>query len=282
MEYPSRQVFDPHVPNVARVYDFLLGGKDNYAADRTAAERLLRAVPDAAIAARQNRAFLGRLVKFLVRDCGIRQIIDIGTGLPAQGCVHEVAWQFAADTRIVYVDNDPVVTLHSETLLSGNAGVSVIDADLRYPAQLLDHSSLRSSIDLDKPVAVLLIAILHFVEDEAQPYQIVDHLTEAIAPGSFLAVSHVTADALPAEAAEEARATYNDSNAPGIPRTQEEISSFFHGLEIVPPGIVDAASWKSPIPVRRSARAIFYAGVGRKPELKSGIGPAFCGNQSGA
>jgi hypothetical protein len=211
------------------------------------------------------------MVRFLVHDCGIRQIIDIGTGLPAQGCVHEIAWQFAPDTRIVYADNDPVVVLHSETLLSGNAGTRVINADLRYPDQLLNHSSLHSFIDLDKPVAVLLIAILHFVEDSDNPHQVVDHLKKAIAPGSYLAVSHVTADALPAQAAEEARAAYNETNAPGVPRTREGISRFFDGLEIVPPGIVDAASWKSPIPVRRSARAIFYAGAGRKPELKPGI-----------
>ncbi len=176
---PPRQVFDPHMASVARVYDYLLDGRDHYAVDRAAAARLLRAVPDAAIAARQNRSFLGRAVEFLARDCGVEQFIDVGTGLPAQGSVHEVAQRFAPDARVVYADNDPSVVLHAETLLSGNATATVINADLRDPDRILDHPSLRALVDLGQPVAVLLVAILHFVEDTSHPYLIVDYLKDA-------------------------------------------------------------------------------------------------------
>jgi S-adenosyl methyltransferase len=259
-----RPVFDPHAPNVARIYNYLLDGKDHYAADRVAAEMLLRAVPEAAVAARQNRSFLGRAVEFLARDCGIEQFIDIGMGLPAQGSVHEVAWRFAAGAPVVYADNDPAVVLHAETLLSGHAAVEVISADLRDPDRILDHPSLRRLIDLDQPVAVLLVAVLHFIEDASHPYLIVDCLKEAMAPGSYLVISHVTADNLSAGAAGQARAAYEQANAPGVTRTREQITRFFDGLDVIPPGVVSAASWRAPLPLRGGRRTIFHAGTACK------------------
>ena len=256
--------FNASVPNVARIYDYLLGGKDNYPSDRKAAEELLGAVPDAAIAARQNRQFLGRAVRFLVKDSGIRQFIDIGTGLPTQGSVHEIAQQFASDARVCYVDNDPVVVAHAQALLVKNGNTVAIGRDLRDPDQIIRHPALRALIDLDKPVAILLAAILHFVPDAENPYSVVERLKEVMAPGSYLVISHVTGDELPAEAAERARQLYENSSAPGVMRTRAEVARFFAGLELVPPGVVNASSWGASVPARKSYRTIFYAGVGRK------------------
>lgn len=257
--------FNTSVPNVARIYDYLLGGKDNFGADRQAAEELLEAVPDAAVAARQNRDFLRRAAGFLARDCGIRQFIDIGTGLPTRGNVHEIVQHFTPDAHVLYVDNDPVVVTHAQALLADNATTVAINRDLRDPDQILSHPALRALIDIAAPVAVLLIAVLHFVKDSDGVYEIVQRLKDAMAPGSYLVVSHVTGDDLPAEAAERARELYENSTAPGVVRTHQEITRFFDGLEIVPPGVVNVSSWRAGLPARKPGRTIFYAGVGRKP-----------------
>jgi hypothetical protein len=258
--------FDPNMPNVARVYNYLIGGKDNYAADREAAEELLEAVPDAAKAANQNRAFLGRAVQFLARDAGIRQFVDIGTGLPARENVHEIAHRFARDARVLYVDNDPVVVVHAQALLADNFRTAAINRDLRKPDQILTHPALRALIDLDKPVAILLVAVLHFILDVEDPYTIVDQLKEAAAPGSYLVISHVTGDGISREFAERIRKLYENTSAPGVARSYTEVASFFDDLEMIPPGLVNASSWRtdrSLLP-RRPTRTIFYAGVGRK------------------
>jgi SAM-dependent methyltransferase len=266
----AHSALNPRVPNVARIYDVLLGGKDNYASDRKAAEELLDAVPDAAFAARQNRDFLGRAVQFLVRDSGIRQFIDIGTGLPTQGNVHEVAQHFAPDARVCYVDNDPVVVAHAQALLVKNANTVAIGRDFREPDQIVRHPALRALIDLDKPVAILLVAILHFVTDAENPYPLVERLKEVMAPGSYLVISHVTGDEVPAEAAERARRLYENSSAPGVTRTRAEIARFFADFELVPPGVVNASSWGTGLSACKSGRTIFYAGVGRKlPEREA-------------
>jgi hypothetical protein len=260
--------FDVSVPNVARIYDYLLGGKDNYALDRKTAEELLVAVPDAAIAARQNRQFLGRAVRFLA-DSGIRQFIDIGTGLPTQGNVHEIAQQVAPDARVCYVDNDSVVVAHAQALLVKDANTAAIGRDLRDPEQIISDPDLRALIDLDKPVAILLVAILHFIADVEKPHAIVDRLKEAMTPGSYLVISHVTGDGISAEAAERARQLYENSSAPGVTRTRAEITCFFDGVELIPPGVVNVSSWKASRPARRSGQAIFCAGVGQKPPRKA-------------
>jgi len=217
---PVPQGFDASVPNVARVYDALLGGKDNYAADRQAAGKLLAAVPGAAVAARQNRAFLARAVRFLAREAGIRQFLDIGTGLPTGGSVHEIAHAADPQAHVVYADYDPVVVRHAEAMLANALTVAAVNADLRHPRHLLTLPTVRTLINLAEPVAVLLVAVLHFLEDREDPWAIVKCLKDQMAPGSYLVISHVTADHIPAAAAQQAREAYQDASAPGVTRTR--------------------------------------------------------------
>jgi hypothetical protein len=262
--------FNTSVPNVARIYDHLLGGKDNFWVDRQAAAELIRAVPGVAVVARQNRDFLRRAVGFLAGECGIQQFIDVGTGLPTRGNVHEIAQRFTPNARVLYVDNDPVVVTHAQALLADNVRTVAINRDLRDPDEILGHPALRALIDIAAPVAVLLVAVLHFVRDSDGVHEIVERLKGAMAPGSYLVISHVTGDDLPAEATEKARELYEKSTAPGVARTRGEITRFFDGLEIVPPGVVSVSSWRVKLPVRKPRRTILYAGVGRKsPEGKA-------------
>jgi S-adenosyl methyltransferase len=176
---------DASMPNFARVYDYLLGGKDNFPVDRATAEQALAVAPELRVMARENRAFLQRAVRFLVAEAGICQLLDIGTGLPTQGSVHEVAQQVAPDARVVYVDADPVVIAHSRAMLASSDKAAIIQADLRRPEELLDHPELRALIDLGEPVAVLLVAILHGVTDAEDPVGVVTRLRDAMAPGSY-------------------------------------------------------------------------------------------------
>lgn len=257
--------FDVSVPNVARIYDYLLGGKDNYQADRDAAERLKKVLPDAELACRQNRLFLERVVRFLVSRRGIRQIIDIGTGLPTQGNVHQVAQDAAPGTRVVYVDYDPVVVRHAEALLARNERVAVIHADLRTPRELITHPDMRKMIDFSQPVAILILATLHFITDDEQPDEIVRLLRATIARGSYLALSHVTADDVDPADSESAQAIYASASAQPVPRTREEILRFFDEMELLPPGLVNINAW--PAVNSRHAPAsslLMYGGVARK------------------
>jgi O-methyltransferase involved in polyketide biosynthesis len=250
------------VPNVARIYDYLLGGKDHFAADREAAEQLIRAIPDVAMFARQNREFLGRVVRYLAREAGIRQFIDIGTGLPTQGNVHQVAHDVDPGVRVVYVDHDPVVISHARALLAQHEpNVAAISGDLRDPAQILADPELRSLISPDEPVAVLLIAVMHFLPDADGPAAITDALMSAVPPGSYLALSHITAENVPAEANDQAKAVYDSATAQPHPRTRDELTRLFNGLQIVDPGVVDVAAWHADPP---SGRTLAYGGVGRK------------------
>lgn len=245
-------------------YDSLLGGKDNYEDDRRFAERLLGVVPDARAAARANKNFLARAVRFLVKEAGIRQVIDIGPGLPAVCNAGHVAHELAPDTRVVYVDNDPVVVSRARALLCADAGVCAIEGDLRDPAAILGDPELREQIDLREPVAVPLTAVLHFIPDEDSPNRLVNVLKAAMVPGSFLVVSHATADDLSPDAVKQAEELYAQVTAPAVLRSGPEIARFFDGLELVPPGIVDAARWRTgPLPAR-PGRAIAVGGVGRK------------------
>jgi hypothetical protein len=262
---PGGQGFDPGIPNVARIYDALLGGKDNYAADREAARRLVAAVPGAAHAARENRAFLARAVSFLAGEAGMRQFIDIGTGLPAGGHVHEIAQAADPGARVAYADNDPVVVAHANALLAGAPTVAVVHADVRYPRHLMTLPALRAFIDFDQPVAVLLVAVLHFVADSEDPWAIARCITGYLAAGSYLVVSHVTGDEITADAARQARAIYDGASAPGVTRSKDDIGRFFDGLEMVPPGVVDVAAWRSgPRHGGTPGAVLFYAGIGRK------------------
>lgn len=267
----SELAFDPRVPNVARIYDFLLRGKDNFAADREAAGRLLRAVPEAARAARDNRQFLGRAVWFLAREAGIRQFLDIGTGLPTLGNVHEVAQCAESLSRVVYVDNDPVVLTHANALLADSVRVAAVQADLRNPDHLFSLPAVHALIDFSEPVAVLMVAVLHFVADSEDPWSIVDRYKSAMAPGSYLVLSHVTGARLPDDAVRQAAEVYEQASTPGVARSRREVTRYFRGLDMVSPGLVDACCWRRPSPPGKPGPVIFYAGLGRKPVPETAV-----------
>jgi S-adenosyl methyltransferase len=263
--------FDTTVPNVARIYDFLLQGKDNFAADRRAGEELLKAVPSAAEAARDNRVFLGRVVEFLAREAGIRQFLDIGTGLPATGSVHEKAQETDPLCHVVYADNDPIVITHANALLADSLRVAAVQADLRHPDRLLSMPTVRAHIDFGQPVAVLMLAVLHFVADDQDPWSIVARYKSVMAPGSYLAISHVTSDGLPAEAIQQAAGIYEHASAPGTARTRTQVAQFFHGLDLAAPGLTDVRYWRDPFPARKAGPLLFYGGVGRKPAATAAV-----------
>lgn len=257
---------DPNVPNVARMYDYYLGGKDNFASDRAAADRILKIFPETRDSARENRAFLARAVHLLV-ESGIRQIVDLGSGLPTRGNTHEIAHEIAPDAHVVYVDYDSVVCAHSRAILGNDDNVTVVQADVRAPETLL--AELHGHVDFDQPVAFLLLAVLHFVPDEnpdgAGAYQIIERLREVSAPGSHLVVSHGT-DAKP-DTTPEALEIYNRATAALSLRTHAEISRFFDGYELLEPGLVFPREWRPVDEPLFGARdtSIGYVGVGRKP-----------------
>lgn len=257
---------DPRIPNGARIYDFMLGGKDNYAADRQAAEHMLQANPMAPRTAQANRAFLGRAVRYLAGEAGIDQFLDIGTGLPTQQNVHEVAQDAEPGSRTVYVDYDPVVTVHARALLSRTNSVAVVEHDLRDPAAILADPITQEMLDFARPVAVLLVAVLHFVQPQEDPAGIVATLRDALAPGSHLVISH-TASESPGEIMEAAQRGFRASGAPLVPRTRAEIERFFDGTGLLDPGLVDVRDWRPVGPQREGpAKALpwtIVGGVGR-------------------
>ncbi|MBX6381558.1 MAG: SAM-dependent methyltransferase [Microbispora sp.] len=235
---------DAGIPNPARMYNYFLGGKDNFAADREAAERVLQVAPEARALARSNRAFLRRAVRHLVAEAGIRQFVDIGTGLPTVGSVHEVAHELDPGVRVAYVDNDPVVLAHSRALLSGTAETTVtVQGDLRRPEEILAHPDLRSLIDLSRPVAVLLVAVLHFLTDDDKPAELVSRIRESVAPGSHLVLSHVT-DEERADEAREGAAVYRQASTGITLRSREQIHELFAGFRLIEPGLVPLDDWR--------------------------------------
>jgi S-adenosyl methyltransferase len=252
-------------PDVARIHDYLLGGKDNYSEDRQFAECLLAAVPDARAAARANRRFLVRAVRFLAAEAGIGQFIDIGTGFPAVGHVYQVAHELEPRSRVVYVDNDPVVVSHARALLCRGPGVRAIEGDVRDPAGILDHPHVRAVVDFGKPVAVVLSAVLHFLPDEDDPYKLAEMLTAAVAPGSYLVISHATGEDIGPEAAGQVQELYARASAPAVLRSRVEIARFFEGLDLVPPGLGDVAAWRVGARPAGPGRTVVLGGVGRKP-----------------
>ena len=259
------QGLDSGLANVARIYDALLGGKDNYAADREAARLLVEAVPDAQRAARENRDFLGRAVRFLAAEAGIGQFLDIGTGLPTRGNVHEIARSVKPDARVVYCDYDPIVVAHARALLADAPEVQAVEADVRYPRHLLTLPAVRDLIDFDQPVAVLLVAVLHFLPDSDSPWSAVKCIVDYLAPGSYLVISHVTGDEIPEHAVTQAKEIYAGALADGAARSRGDISRFFTGVDLIDPGLVDVASWRCRRRRSQPARPVlFYAGVGRK------------------
>jgi hypothetical protein len=258
--------FDPGRPNAARVYDYFLGGSHNLAADREMAARVLAAVPDAALVVQANRAFLRRAVLYCV-EAGIRQFLDLGSGIPTVGNVHEVAQRAAPDSRVVYVDIEPVAVAHSRAILAGNGRVGVLQADIRDPGRILGAPGLRELLDLGRPVAVLMVAVLPFIADADDPWRIVARFRDAASSGSYLVISHGTADARPAEiAALEER--YRNTTTPLRTRPREQVERFFTGLELVDPGLVFVQQWRpdwlGEVESHPEWSSVF-CGVGRKP-----------------
>jgi SAM-dependent methyltransferase len=251
---------------VARVYDALIGGKDHYAADREAARALEAAVPGAAQAARDNRAFLGRAVRFLASRHGISQFLDIGTGLPTREHVHQAARKVNPEARVVYADSDPVVVAYARALLAGQPGIAAVTGDVRYPRDLLTDPAVRAVLDFSRPVAALLIAVLHFVTDDEDPWAAVRCIVDHLAPGSFLVISHVTGDEIPARAVEQAREIYATAQAPGTARSRAEVTRFFDGTQLTGTGVTDVATWHAARRATAAKPALFWAGIGRKPE----------------
>lgn len=260
----ARPAFDSSVPNVARVYDCLLGGKDNFAADRAFAATLQRIVPDVATAAAANRAFLGRAVRHLAGR-GITQFIDIGCGLPTVQNTHEVAQAACPAAHVTYVDYDPVVLSHAHALLANSRDVSVVRGDLRDPEDVLSDAELKSGIDLVQPVVVLLVAVLHFISDADDPLRILTAIKDTVAPGSYIVISHSTAHGFDTGLAAEVAGMYQDSSAAAYSRSPEAIRDLFAGLELVPPGVIDVAAWPSPLTEHTMARTMFLGGFGRVP-----------------
>jgi O-methyltransferase involved in polyketide biosynthesis len=259
-----KPVFDQTAPNVARVYDYMLGGKDNFAADRELAAQLNENAPNSAWMARQNRAFLARAVQFCAEQ-GIRQFLDLGSGLPTMDNVHEVAFRTSPDARVVYVDNDPVAVTYARALLAKSPRVAAVEADLRHPEQVLELAQSAGQLDLSQPVAVLMVAILHFIPGQDNAARIVGTFTGATVPGSYLILSHATHDAQP-EKAVRARAIYQNASSPLVTRTREEIAALFAGLPLVDPGLVFTVQWRPDHPPPDPpAAAGLYAGVAYKP-----------------
>lgn len=259
---------DPTVPSVARMYDYYLGGKDNFASDRIAGEKIVELVPNVKDVARSNRAFLGRTVRHLAA-AGIRQFIDIGTGLPTQENVHQVVLREAPDSQIVYVDNDPIVLVHARALLADNAQTIVIPGDLREPGAILDHPDVRERIDFDQPVAVLMVSILHFVADDKEVSGIAASFAERLVSGSHVVISHVTSGDLSEEQVRQGRGVYGTTTAGGIfPRTLAQIHDLFDGLEMLEPGLVPVYDWRpeaGDVVIPPGAGAITVGAVGRVP-----------------
>jgi SAM-dependent methyltransferase len=234
---------DPEKPNVARIYDYVLGGKDNFTADREAAEQVMAALPHVAHSARANRRFLAKAVTLLA-ERGVRQFLDLGSGLPTRENVHEVAQRTAPDSKVVYVDHDPVVLAHARALLSDDERTTVIQADLRDPAAVIDHAEVRARFDFDEPVGLLMLAVLHFVPDDDEAFGVVARLRERLVPGSHVVISHGHAGTISGEVEDKVRGTYGKT-AQGdvVGRTPEDLMRFFDGCELLPPGIVPVDEW---------------------------------------
>ncbi|WP_211364364.1 SAM-dependent methyltransferase [Micromonospora palomenae] len=269
--HPSDRI-DTSVAHPARRYNYWLGGKDNFQADRESGDAISARFPTIRTSALENRRFLQRAVRHLTREAGIRQFLDIGTGIPTADNTHEVAQRVAPESRVVYVDNDPIVLAHARALLTSSpeGATAYIDADLRDPEKILRHPDLLRTIDLSQPVGLMLVAILHFVPDADDPYAVVRRLLEALPPGSYLAASHATHEYLPPAVAAEARAAARGGGPHGLInlRTLDEFTGFFEGLELVEPGLCSVAEWRAeaePQPRPSVAEVSMYGGVARKP-----------------
>ena len=257
--------FDTSVPHIARVYDYWLGGKDNFAADRVMGERTLQAYPNLVFSVRANRAFLARAVRFLAGEAGIRQFLDIGTGIPTANNTHEVAQRVAPASRIVYVDHDPVVLSHAQALLTSTpeGACTYIDADLRDPETIL--AAAADTLDFGQPVAVMLIAVMHFIGDDAEASAIMRRLMAACVPGSYVALSHAASDIDAAQMAEMVRRLNESTAEKTTLRDRAGVTRLFDGLELVEPGVIRAAEWRPDTDLEAASPAALWGGVARKP-----------------
>jgi len=265
----SRVEIDTSVAHPARRYDYWLGGKDHFAADRESGDALAAVFPTVRTAVVENRRFLGRAVRFLAEEAGIDQYLDIGTGIPAADNTHEVAQRVNPASRVVYVDNDPIVLAHARALLTTTnaAGATAyLDADLRRPEEIIGDPVVAETLDLRRPVALMLVAVLHFLTDADRPKQVVARLLDALPPGSYLVMSHGTHDH---QAPDEAEVALRVSRQSGIwARSRAEFDGFFAGLDVVVPGVVSTSRWRAdaePGPRPGVAEVATYAAVGRKP-----------------
>jgi hypothetical protein len=257
--------FDVTVANQARMYDYLLGGKDHYAVDREAAEEALKIWPEMAFTARANRAFLGRAVRYLTAEAGIRQFLDIGTGIPTAGNLHQVAQAIAPDTRVVYVDYDPVVLAHARALLTsgGEGATEYVDADLRDTGKILSEAG--KLLDFSRPVAVTLMAILNAIPDFDDPHAIVATLMDAVPPGSYLALTHMASDLLDEETQDGLEGMQGRMMRRRFTsRTREQVARFFEGTELVEPGLVRVEEWRAEARPGPDERSPLWCAVGRK------------------
>jgi O-methyltransferase involved in polyketide biosynthesis len=260
----GQDTFDTSVPHPARVYDYWLGGKDNFAADREMAEEVLRVMPVMAQIARSCRLFLSAVVHHLAADLGVVQFLDIGTGLPTADNTHEVAQRAVPEARVVYVDNDPIVLAHSRLLRAGRRGrCAYIDADARDVGKILAEAA--GTLDFTQPVAVIMLGLLHYIPDADEPYSLPGRYLDAFVPGSYLAVSHASSD-IRQDGQSEAATSYNaQASIPITLRSREEFAQFFRGLDLVPPGIAPLGQWVPGATETGPATLPTYTALARKP-----------------
>src|SRR5580658_8199359 len=237
-----RTTFRPDIPSSARIYDYFLGGKDNYPADRDAADQIATYLPNIREAAKMNRAFVSRAVRYLVNEAGISQLIDVGTGLPAMGNVHEVAMAANPATRVVYVDHDPIVLAHARNMLQGTPNAVIIGHDMRAPAGILADPELRRLVDFDEPAGVLFVSVLHFLADADDPAAVIAELLAPFPAGSYVALTHGTADSAPQVRA--AARVYDAATTRMFVRSREEVLALVRGLDVVAPGVVWTPEWR--------------------------------------
>jgi S-adenosyl methyltransferase len=262
---PEAPTFDTSVAHIARVYNYWLGGKENYAADRAAGDRTIAEFPGIVVSARANRAFLRRAVRFLVADAGVRQFLDVGTGIPTSDNTHEVAQSLAPQSRIVYVDNDPVVLAHARALLTSTpeGATDYLDADLRKPGPIL--AGAAQTLDFSRPVAIMLLAVMQLLGEDDEPYRVVADLLAAVPSGSYLVLSHPTSD-VQQDQVTAMVARLNTLVAEKVTtRDRDQVARFFAGLEPVEPGLVNVSEWRPDLGDQDQRSAALWVCVARKP-----------------
>lgn len=264
---PSACAFNPAEPHIARVYDYLLGGKDNFAADRAMADRIIESLPTVQVGVRAQRAVLGRVVRYLVEEAGVRQLIDVGSGLPTAENVHEIAQRINPATRVVYVDNDPVVLCHAKALLADDVTTIAVNGDLRFPESIIGHPDVLQQLEWDRPIGLLLCGILHHIDDEEKPAEVMHTLIRALPSGSYVFIHHLCDSGAPAGAVLQAE--MQKGLGRGQFRTSAQIRRLFNGLELVEPGLVPVPEWRptpgTPQICDDPILGLACAGVARKP-----------------